>query len=235
MLKFEIKVNPYGKRTHKVHRNGESQKRFGHRKATTSQNKLKDVPINHGYHLEDYNRHVVYEHYYDNEEVPFYVGEGTLQRAFVLCGNRRTSHYNEKAKDINLIKVKIVAIDVSTKEALELETKLINKYKRISDGGSLINVDYKRGGGRRKSLERRIYQYDIKGNLLTSYCSAAEAERITGIKASNISLCAKGHKAHNTAGGYKWRFNDRFEIEETEYKSYVRKDKTNLKMSIKFD
>ena len=39
--------------------------------------------------LEDYNRHVVYEHYYDNETLPFYVGEGTLQRAFVLKGNRR--------------------------------------------------------------------------------------------------------------------------------------------------
>lgn len=206
MLKFEIKVTPHGKCTHKVHRNGESQKRFGHRKATTSQNKLKDVPINHGYHLEDYNRHVVYEHYYDTEELPFYVGEGTLQRAFVLCGNRRTSHYNEKAKDINLIKVKIVAIDVSTEEALELETKLINKYKRISDGGSLINVDYKRGGGRREALEKKVYQFNKFGDFIAEYDSIMDASKATGINNGNIGSCCIGRPGHSTAGGYVWRF-----------------------------
>ena len=73
MLKFEIKVKQARQRTHKVHRNGESQKRFGHRKVTTSSNKIKDVPLKYGYHLEDYKRHVVYEHYYNNEELPFYV------------------------------------------------------------------------------------------------------------------------------------------------------------------
>ena len=91
MFKFEISAKKAKQRIHRVYRNGESQKRFGHRKATTSKNKEKDVPINHGYHTEDYNRHVVYEHYYNNEELPFYVGEGTLGRAFVLCGNRRNS------------------------------------------------------------------------------------------------------------------------------------------------
>lgn len=206
MLKFEINVKKARTRTHKVHRNGESQKRFGHRKVTTSKNKLKDVPINHGYHLEDYNRHVVYEHYYNNEELPFYVGEGTLQRAFVLGGNRRTSYYNEKAKDINLIKVKIVAIDVSIEEALKLETELINKYKRIYDGGSLINVDYNRGGGRRESLEKKVYQFNRLGDLIAEYNSIMEASRATGINNGNIGSCCIGRKGHSTAGGYIWRF-----------------------------
>ena len=173
-LKFEIKGIKHGCRLNKVKRNGESQKRFGHRKITTSKNKEKDTPIKYGYHLEDYNRHVVYEHYYDSEDKPFYVGEGTLQRAFVLCGNRRTSFYNQKAKDINLIRVKIVAIDVTVKEALDLETKLIDKYKRISDGGTLINVDYKRGGGLRTCLEKPVYQFTILGEFIAEYRSAAE-------------------------------------------------------------
>ena len=175
----------------KKKRNSESQKRFGHRKSTTSSNKLKDTPIKHGYHLEDYNRHVVYEHYYDNEELPFYVGEGTLQRAFVLGGTRRTSYYNEKAKDINLITVKIVAIDVSTEEAIKLETKLIDKYKRMSDGGSLISVDYKRGGGLRESLEKPVYQCTIEGEFIAKYRSAAEAARILGLNQANIGSCCK--------------------------------------------
>lgn len=40
----------------KVIRNSDSQRRFGYRNCTTSTNKLKDTPIKHGYHLEDYNR-----------------------------------------------------------------------------------------------------------------------------------------------------------------------------------
>lgn len=222
MIKFEIVAKKAKQRTHKVHRNGESQKRFGHRKATTSKNKEKDVPINHGYHTEDYNRHVVYEHYYDKEEYPFYVGEGTLQRAFVFSGNRRTNYYNNKAKDINLIKVKIVAIDISIKEALALETELIDKYGKLSEGGTLVNMDYRRGGGRRESLEKKVYQFTIDNTLITSYRSASEAEKATGIKACNISLCAKGHKSHNIAGGYKWSFYEDGRKENVNY-SYTKK------------
>lgn len=211
MLKFNIESLKAKRRTHKVKRNSESQKRFGHRKVTTSSNKEKDTPIKYGYHLEDYDRHVVYEHYYNNEEFPFYVGEGTLQRAFVLGGNRRTSYYNEKAKDINLIKVKIIAIDVTTEEAIKLETELINKYKKISDGGSLINVDYKRGGGLRICLEKPVYQFTIWGEFIAEYRSASEASRILGLNMANICNCCKGIKGHNTCGGFKFRYYREFE------------------------
>ena len=218
MLKLKIEKadtsNKY-KRKHKVKRNGDSQKRFGHRTSTTSSNKIKDTPIKYGYHLEDYNRHVVYEHYYDNEILPFYVGEGTLQRAFVLKGNRRTKYYNDKAKDINLIHVKIVAIDVSTEEALKLETELINKYKRMSDGGSLINVDYNRGGGLRTCLEKPVYQFTIWGEFIAEYRSAAEASRKLGHNMANICSCCKGTKGHNTCGGFKFRYTKEFETNIT--------------------
>lgn len=211
MLKFNIESLKAKRRTHKVKRNSESQKRFGHRKVTTSSNKEKDTPIKYGYHLEDYDRHVVYEHYYNNEEFPFYIGEGTLQRAFVLGGNRRTSYYNEKAKDINLIKVKIIAIDVTTEEAIKLETELINKYKKISDGGSLINVDYKRGGGLRICLEKPVYQFTIWGEFIAEYRSASEASRVLGLNMANICNCCKGIKGHNTCGGFKFRYYREFE------------------------
>lgn len=183
--------------------------RFGHRKITTSSNKEKDTPIKHGYHTEDYNRHVVYEHYYDDEILPFYVGEGTIHRAFVIGENRRTIHYNNKVKDVNLVKVKIVAIDISIKEAIEIETKLINKYKRISDGGSLINVDYKRGGGLRKSLEKKVYQFTIWGEYIAEYKSVAEAARCLNLNSVNISLCCTGHQ--KTCGGFKFRHYRKFE------------------------
>ena len=189
--------------------------RFGHRKNTTSSNKIKDTPIKHGYHTEDYKRHCVYEHYYDNEELPFYVGKGTIHRAFVLKGDRRTSYYNDKVKDINLVKVKIVAIDVTTEEALSLETELINKYKRISDGGSLINIDYKRGGGLRTCLEKPVYQFTIWGEFIAEYKSINEASRQLNIDPVCISSCCRGIKHHNTAGGYKFRYTRNFETKFT--------------------
>lgn len=49
------------KLVNKVHRDGESQKRFGYRSATTSQNKNKQTPLSHGYHLEDYDRQCMYK------------------------------------------------------------------------------------------------------------------------------------------------------------------------------
>ena len=184
--------------------------RFGHRKSTTSRNKEKDTPLKHGYHLEDYNRHVVYEHYYDNEEKPFYVGEGTLQRAFVFNGVRRTEYYKNKAIDINKIKCKIVAIDITNEEAINLETELINKYGKINNGGSLVNVDYKRGGGKRESILRKVYQFSKTGDFIAEYESAAEASRQTNISNANILSCCKGVKNHATAGGYIWRFTKYF-------------------------
>ena len=117
-----------------------SQQRFGHRKSTTSRNKLKDTPIKHGYHLEDYDRQCVYEHYYNGEEKPFYVGQGTLQQAFVFNGNRRHESYNNYVKDVNLIKVVIVDIDVTPEQGVQLEKELIAKYRFIYEGGTLVNV-----------------------------------------------------------------------------------------------
>ena len=107
-----------------------------------------------------------------------------------------------KAKDINLIKVNIVAIDITIEKAIELETKLIDKYKRISDGGSLVNVDYKRGGGLRKSLEKKVYQFTIWGDFIAEYKSIAEASRLLGLNAANIGNCCNNIKGHNTCSSH---------------------------------
>lgn len=207
---FSFKPTVERKRTHKVHRNSKSQKRFGHRKCTTSNNKNKDVPINHGYHLEDYKRKVVYEHYYDDEKLPFYIGQGTIGRAFDFRKTRRNESYNEKAIDINLIKVNIVAIDISKEEAEALEEELIAKYKRKCDGGSLVNITKRTTGGFNPNLCIPVYQFDKDGNYIAKFNSIVEASRKTGINKTCISLCAKGYKAHSSAGGYKWRHTEEF-------------------------
>lgn len=204
-------------------------RRFGHRKTSTSSNKEKDTPIKHGYHLEDYKRRVVYEHYYNNEKLPFYVGQGKLERAFVLTGSRRNNNYNEKAKDVNLIKVKIVAIDISKEDAENLEEDLIAKYKRQIDGGSLVNVEKRTSGGFKECNCVTIYQFDKEGNYITSFPSIAQASRQTGVSATNIWQCANGYSSYSHAGGYKWRYTKEFTNIENSKKVHYNYDSKNYK------
>lgn len=188
-----------------------SQQRFGHRKSTTSQNKEKDTPIKHGYHLEDYERQCVYEHYYNNEEKPFYIGQGTLQRAFVFSGNRRNANYNNYAKDINLIKVNIVAIDITSKKGIELEKELIVKYKFIKDGGSLVNIEIggrggNRGKGKDNVLSKPVNQYTKYYQFVKRWPSATVAAEELGFDASAISKCCRHVPKYNSHKGFIWEF-----------------------------
>lgn len=189
----------------------ESQQRFGHRKFTTSQNKEKDTPIKHGYHLEDYERQCVYEHYYNGEEKPFYIGQGTLQRAFVFNGNRRSNYYNNYVKDINLIRVNIVAIDVTLNQGIKLEKELIAKYKFIKDGGSLVNIEIGgRGGSRGKGanniLSKPVNQYSKYYTFIKRWDSATVAAEKLGFDSSAISKCCRHVPKYNTHKGYIWEF-----------------------------
>lgn len=202
IVKAKGKRKSYNRRTF----NPDAQRRFGHRSITTSSNKLKDTPVSHGYHLEDYNRQCVYEHYYNNEEKPFYVGQGTLQRAFVFNGQRRNNNYNAKAVDVNLIRVKIVAIDIDNKKGIEIETELIKKYKFIKDGGTLVNyIEGGRGGAVDKS-KKAVIQCDIYGEPIKVWNSIKEASVALNIDPKGISLCCKNAIGFKTRGGYKWKF-----------------------------
>lgn len=192
-------------------RKGSSQQRFGHRKTTTSKNKTKDTPLKHGYHLEDYERRCVYLHYYDEEEQPFYVGIGTLQRAFVFSGSRRNNKYNAKVKDINFIKVEIVEIDITEERGIQLEKDLVAKYKFIEDGGSLVNIV---AGGRGGSigkysdnpLSKPILQLDKYGNVIKEWASASEVRDVLGFDNSAITKCCNHVPKYNSHKGYKWEY-----------------------------
>lgn len=194
------------KLTYKVKRNGASQARFGHRAITTSSNKLKDTPIKQGYHLEDYKRICVYEHYYDDEKLPFYVGSGTIGRAFYLTGSRRCNEYNDKAVDINKIKVKIVAIDIDKKEAVNLEKDLWAKYKRECEGGSLVNtIPGGRGGNNgQKYYSKQIERIDRFGRIIETFNSIREAANKYSIDSSAISKNCLGKQ--KTVLGYRFRY-----------------------------
>ena len=51
---------------------------------------------------------------------------------------------------------------------------------------------------------KSVIQYTMDGAFIAIYKSTVEAEQITGVKCSNISLCCNGHRSH--AKGFIWRY-----------------------------
>ena len=63
-----------------------------------------------------------------------------------------------------------------------------------------------KGGFDKSYCEKIVYQLDADLKLITSYASAAEAERLTSIDRGSISKCCKGRAI--TAGNFYWCFAD---------------------------
>lgn len=76
------------------------------------------------------------------EYIPFYVGKGEGDRAYDL--NRNGSHRKKRQMIEQAgkeIKVKIIKEALNEREALELESKLIDIFGLTSFGGYLLNLD----------------------------------------------------------------------------------------------
>lgn len=58
--------------------------------------------------------------------------------------------------------------------------------------------------GIENKLSKAIKQFDKDGNLIKTYGSIREAERITGIKNQSIIQNLKG--THKSAGGFIWKY-----------------------------
>lgn len=54
--------------------------------------------------------------------------------------------------------------------------------------------------------EKPVIQYSLDGLKIMEYKSISQASKITGVGASNISICCRNTLKHKTAGGYIWRF-----------------------------
>jgi group I intron endonuclease len=61
--------------------------------------------------------------------------------------------------------------------------------------------------GKNNPNSKRVYQYDLEGNLLTSFESTLEASRyFKKAQSTSISRCANGVKGFGTAYGFKWSY-----------------------------
>ena len=143
----------------------------------------------------------VYIHLSD-EMIPYYVGKGTFQRAWLRAKRSRkwNGFYAKRG-----LKVFILKDGLSDDEAFELEVKTIDDLKR--QGLSLANITQGGKTPERYRLydtksrdERKVKVYRSDGAVFESI---SDASRSMGMKIANgISNCLKG-KA-KWAGGYGW-------------------------------
>lgn len=64
--------------------------------------------------------------------------------------------------------------------------------------------------GSKHNLSKKVIQMDKQRNIINTYESTCEAERITNINSKNIASCCRGLR--KTAGGFIWRYIDEKQI-----------------------
>lgn len=198
-----------------------------------------------------------YMHFYGNEKKPFYIGQGTIYRAYNFYS--RSIAWNKKVLGrYDLIRIAIYKDFITKEESIKYEKKLISFYKRIDNckNGCLINKN--NGGIGNKGADNYFYnihmngsenpnygnkydlnplsipviQLDINGNFIRKWSSATEAsEKLKGSNAYASSICSVCNGIRVLSIGFQW-------IRESDYnKKYdylYKPGRTNKKIVIGF-
>lgn len=162
------------------------------------------------------NDYVVYEHINPKTNVVFYVGYGTLARAYSIYSSSagRPEEWRKIVTSYGCV-VNIVKPNLSKEEAKELEATLIDKYKRIIDGGTLVNIatfNNKRPSG---ELGREILMFDCFGRIIKEFSNANNVPKEYG-RFGDIYECLKEPIINGVInkttgkGRYLWRYKDEY-------------------------
>ena len=153
---------------------------------------------------------VVYLHKRANDGKVFYVGIGTDKRAYTIQG--RSDWWHRVVLKYGYY-VDIIAENLTSKEAAEMEVSLIAKYGRRDLGeGYLVNLtDGAEGTVRpsKETIEKRVEKtskaisaYYPNGLLYKHFKSAVEASNELGILKHNITSAIRGDLVF--AGDFIW-------------------------------
>lgn len=133
----------------------------------------------------------VYEHYANNENLPFYVGKGLKARPYAKKSRNR--RWNSIVKKYGRT-VKIVFENLTNEEALSQERKLIEKYKKL--GGCRANFTLGGSG----ALGFKFSKDQIKSRLIgNSFKLGHKASEASKLKMSKAKLGSKQSEAHKLA------------------------------------
>lgn len=144
----------------------------------------------------DKYRICTYIHYYDNETVPFYIGQGTLNRAFNMNRYERTNAWNNKVIDTNLVNVVIYKIDISKSESLKYEQELIAKYNSTNN---LVNYNTCNTFNSQLRITNNINKkeiacFSLDGKHIKTFENIKQAAYEYFTSVSIISKCIKNNK-----------------------------------------
>lgn len=215
-----------------------------------------NTPKGNGYSMNDLSNLCVYAHYYKDEDKPFYIGQGTIGRAFSLFHEHRSNSWNNKVKgNTSNVTVKILKECNTKEESLKVEADYIKLYGKLIDGGSLVNIDdggevigregdnnyfankhfYGDKNGNygnkysKNPLSKPIIQIDILGNVVKEWASATEVEEKMNICASNIIACCM-NKRH-IARGYQWIYKNEYDANK-DYSFVPSKNNTRITICV---
>ena len=170
--------------------------------------------------MEHTNKVWIYALIDPRDETVKYIGKSKRPKARLREHIRRTYDSNSKkcAWIRKLLKVGLkpyikILLETNEKEYAYWEEFYIKEH--INKGCKLTNYDEKGIGifsGKRQPIKKstirklkkvkakKIYQYDLNGNLIQEFPSLREAERILNINHGNISKCCNGLYPHT--GGF---------------------------------
>ena len=94
-----------------------------------------------------------------------------------------------------------------------------NKYNNLVDNLEWCSYSYNtkynnvmrtrlntRNNNQSHGYEKKVYQYDLQGNLVKVWDSVKSINRELGYKPTNISSCCLNKQYRKTAYGYKWSY-----------------------------
>jgi hypothetical protein len=168
------------------------------------------------------NEYYIYIHFNASTRAVFYVGMGSqkeYKRAFAKL--ERSVKWKEYVRLNPNYEVEIISEGLAKEHAIYLETEFIKTYRRICDGGTLVNESFGIGHrGLKPSKEckdkiiascRKVRKQDMKSVICLNtgivYESTKQAAKALKVSAGNISDICKGKHGRTQTKGLKFKYN----------------------------